>query len=553
MCAAVQLDQGYGDAAIAEFLVEPVRAFPPSPGADSAAVLREAVSARARRRARDALLLLLLIIFGFVSPLLLTLWVLTAALVAAARRISGGKDREGGRLIVLAMVALLLLLIGPQLVEMIGLGSLAFQLGAFSATAGDDFGSIVLLTLLLASILAIDEYCVVRLVTHSFRRSAFCPDARRLAAGWEKLIRTRGFHRFRSALDRVADADHRAHAPDQADVIVHRGFTPFVGAGVPVYEQLVAFRLEPDEEDDKEATNRARDDLPRGSFGRTSALDKIDVVDLHQHIADALGKLSKEPSSLSPGGRLVGLGRREQVLIPADRLVTSAGEPPQVDVLPTLEQPPVAQLSRFAARWLAQQPREWARYYCCYRVEAWDRDLMTSCYLHIGTDQQTVYFERVYCVLLPLKQQYRVIDRPVNPMHPLRTAIGELFLLPASVPHRLRSLFQQFRAIPQYQGEVVPDRYGAASSLRELAADDDVQSYFQSADVIRYIKVIDSVLVRAMGEYLEDHGYSAVEFQKIVAAPTNDFRGATFNNSAVGDRASVGRERSGNGPAKGQR
>ncbi|MGH3770726.1 MAG: hypothetical protein ACRDRW_04915, partial [Pseudonocardiaceae bacterium] len=45
LCAAAHLDEEFCDQAIAEFLVEPVRAIPPSPGVDSAAVLREAVAA----------------------------------------------------------------------------------------------------------------------------------------------------------------------------------------------------------------------------------------------------------------------------------------------------------------------------------------------------------------------------------------------------------------------------------------------------------------------------------------------------------------------------
>ncbi len=43
LSAAVHRNASYCDAAVSEFLVEPVRALPPSPGADSAAILRDAV------------------------------------------------------------------------------------------------------------------------------------------------------------------------------------------------------------------------------------------------------------------------------------------------------------------------------------------------------------------------------------------------------------------------------------------------------------------------------------------------------------------------------
>ncbi|HEX2297596.1 MAG TPA: hypothetical protein VHH34_03605, partial [Pseudonocardiaceae bacterium] len=67
LCAAVHLDAKFANEAIAEFLVEPVRSFTPSPGVDSAAVLREAVAARARRRIRDAVLLGLILFFVLVN------------------------------------------------------------------------------------------------------------------------------------------------------------------------------------------------------------------------------------------------------------------------------------------------------------------------------------------------------------------------------------------------------------------------------------------------------------------------------------------------------
>lgn len=49
LCAAAHVNSAFADGAVREFLSEPTRAVAPSPGIDSAAVLREAVAARARR------------------------------------------------------------------------------------------------------------------------------------------------------------------------------------------------------------------------------------------------------------------------------------------------------------------------------------------------------------------------------------------------------------------------------------------------------------------------------------------------------------------------
>ncbi|MGH3702424.1 MAG: hypothetical protein ACRDQY_23830, partial [Pseudonocardiaceae bacterium] len=74
LCAAAHLDEEFCDKAITEFLVEPVRAIPPSPGVDSTAVLREAVAAQTRRRIRDALLLALLGLLAITSREIVITW-----------------------------------------------------------------------------------------------------------------------------------------------------------------------------------------------------------------------------------------------------------------------------------------------------------------------------------------------------------------------------------------------------------------------------------------------------------------------------------------------
>ncbi|MCA1674937.1 MAG: hypothetical protein LC799_23030, partial [Actinobacteria bacterium] len=224
--------------------------------------------------------------------------------------------------------------------------------------------------------------------------------------------------------------------------------------------------------------------------------------------------------------------------------------PMQSRVLPDLSRPPVAQLPADAARVLAENPLEWSRYYSCFRVESWDRDLVTSCYLHIGTDQHMLYLEWTYCVLLPVSERYRSIDR-VRAWRPFLNGLVEWVVLPVSLVQRCRSVFHRHVPLSQRPGEVVPDRYGAARSLREIAADVDAQTYFQDADIERYVNVLDSALVRAVGQYLEECGYSVVEFTRRTAGNNfnifGDVIGSAFGkNSKVGD-VSVNTGRGGEG------
>lgn len=228
---------------------------------------------------------------------------------------------------------------------------------------------------------------------------------------------------------------------------------------------------------------------------------------------------------------------REQILASSDELVTNLVTAAGRLILPSRDRPPVPTVDLAAARGLATEPAEWARYYRCYRVETWDRDLTPSTYVHIGTDQKTLYFERVHCVVMPLASRFREIDRPVNDLLPLGQAITSLFLLPATVPGRVRGLVDK-QPISQRPGEIVPDRYGAAHSLRELASDTSrYRNYYQKADVHRYQKIVDRILYRSIESYLETRGFSADEFRQAFSQTIYDYRGADISNSSMGPNA----------------
>ncbi|MGH3858273.1 MAG: hypothetical protein ACRDSQ_01465, partial [Actinokineospora sp.] len=86
LCAAAHLDPGYATEAIKEFLVEPTRAVPPSPGVDAGAVLTEAVAARTRRKLVDLALLVLTVAFLVAAPLpLILLWLVLGVSVSIPR------------------------------------------------------------------------------------------------------------------------------------------------------------------------------------------------------------------------------------------------------------------------------------------------------------------------------------------------------------------------------------------------------------------------------------------------------------------------------------
>ncbi|QUQ62826.1 zinc ribbon domain-containing protein [Kutzneria sp. CA-103260] len=536
LCAAAQLSEGYANSAIREFLVEPLRAIPPAPGVDTTAVLREAVASRARRRIRDGVLLGLLAVLLFAGPIVFLPWLVFALLLALVLG-RFAMSRRGAAIlgIVLLLVVALIAVVGSvgfaalSIFSSLGSRSGSYDSGGTydstptTSDAGGGFSVSLLLTVIvllsIVAVVAVDQFAVQYLVYNRFSRTDFLADGRTSQHEWERRLRSLGLPTFHLPLQRVAATEHADQRADAADVVVHRGFSPFIGAGVPVHDQLIALPLEPSDEDEEP--------------------QPISVTGLHDHVTKAINRL-RTTSTLGPGRRLEDLVRREQVLIPADRLVIDHRIVPEI--LADLDHAPVSRVSVDEARALADAAVEWARYYSCYRVEAWDRDLTTSCYVHAGTDQKMLFLEWRFFALLPIMPVFRAIDQYRDPLlAPLKSTAVELMVLPATIVRRVASVFRRFTPLKQGVNEVMPAKYGADRSLREAAQADRVQSYFQDVDVERYVRILDSTLFRAVGEYLQDRGYSVVEFMKLADPQVNnyDLSGSTLIDSAVGTRSSV--------------
>lgn len=496
LCAAAHRYPEISDAFIKAFLLDEQRAVPPSPGLDTAAVLRDAVAARTRRRRRDALVLAMLGVLALLAPVAAALW-LILGLVSGAGRAGGGRTarRIGG--VASATTAGLLVVGAPVLVATVGFGTVPAFLGTAAAAALA--GGILL-------VLGADQISLHRLVYQRFQAGQFEPDHRNARDAWERGIRGLGHARFQAQLDRFAAADeYSSQAANKADVIVHRGPSPFIGSGLPLQTQTIALPLEAD---------------PARPQGTTD----INVTDLHAHVAAALVSLSSA-TSLVPGLRLEGILHREQVLIPADELIVNLRTQLGSAALKSLDQPPARHVSIRVARTLAEQPLEWARYYSCFRVESWNRDLATTCYFYAGTDQQLLYLELTHCILPPVMSEFQEIDYVVEfGDGPVCETAREFLRLPVTAWSRLKSLAHPMTAHKQRGRGVDPDRYGASMSLREhVAGKNDAKppSHFLRADATRYVKIVDTKLFTAVGDYLKHCGYDVAEFQRAVRTTIN--------------------------------
>lgn len=525
LCASTHLDDEFCRQVITEHLTEPTRQIPPTPGVDVVAVLRDAVSARRRRRIRDGTLLALLVLCLLSNPLATLNWASTAFVIRAVlprrrlvRRLldlAAGAVLNGGA--VLAVVAVLLVAGQsgrswfPTLWSLL-LPALNVFWIAFAALA--------------VLVLVADALLVDGLVRTEFRPGSFRADADTLPAGLHRTLRTCGVAGFRSALDRVARAQRRARSADEADVLVFRGDHPFVGAGVVDGDEAITVPLEP----------RSPDTVP----------SPVTTEGLYGAVASAVRDLHTA-ESLAPSGRLCGIHARDVVIVPARRLVSTLPRQPVPPLLASLDHAPVPAYPLEAARRLAERPQEWARYYRCFRVEAWDRDLAVTTWFSAGIDPRMLHLETVCTVLTPLDDRFHQADRvPSVPV--LLGALGRAVMLPTTVRRRIRSVTRRFRPARRQPGRVLPEAYGAGPTLREVAARPARGDFFQSADVVRYEQVVRTTVLHAVYRYLEDLGYAAADLdgraRRAAANPItlvdNRFGGVSVVARDVGAPLAVG-------------
>ncbi|GAB3487221.1 hypothetical protein [Amycolatopsis cihanbeyliensis] len=506
LCAAAHLDSDYADGAIREFLVEPTRPVPPSPGVHAASVLAEAVAARTRRKLRDGVLAVLMLLFLLSGGVgLLGTWVLLAVLICLPAMVRG---KRGDRSVaarttrVLIVFALLAVVLAVSLTDTLLEFAEEMEAGvAFDYWITDTWDVIGLVTLvLMPAVLVADRMVVWRLVTVWFGRLAGRRPADPFAT--ERPLFGISPPRFLHQVRRYQEEAPAGSATPGAPLVVYRGFDPFVGAGHARHPWSVAVPLEKLPEDTK----------PDGS-----PFEELSTELLYQRVREAMAVLP-ESTALSPDRRLRELRSTGVVFASSDELIDNVNNPVARSYLPRLDAPPADRLPAEEVDPLRTQPREWARYYLRFRVETWDRDLVMSMHLHAAVDPSTLYLEWTPCVLPPIKPEYQAIDTMArNSLVPVGQGLLRWLKLPVTILARLRHTLSWIRPLPHDPSVLVADRYGSLHSLRELAAAPEVQNYFQLLDIERYDKIMESRLLPAIIALMRDAGYSPAEFERQVS------------------------------------
>jgi hypothetical protein len=529
LCAAAHMDPAFADGAIREFLVEPTRPVPSSPGVDAAAVLAEAVAARTRRKLRDLAVVLLLA--GLVLLLaieVLAVWVVLAIVLSLPAIGSSVKKQSPAKvtayLIAAVVVAALLVYAGPPLLAELTDEPYGSSYDDAESTSDATVIGVVAIAALLLAVLATDRFVVWR---HLATR--FWPNRLTRVRPWlrDRPVFQVSPRRQLTGLWRYAEPHPTMAGPsgDGAPIplVVYRGFVPFVGAGRPEDPWSIAVPLER---------------LPD-----TTATGALTTATLYAGINAEITSL-RAARTLSPGQRLGELNIGELVIVSSDELIDHLAEPAAADFLTEPGAAPFTMLRRERAAIIRDNPLEWARYYQCYQVETWDRDLVVTVFVHVAVGEGALYVEWTPCVLRPIRRSYRKIDGMArSPLRPAARAVLDLLTLPVSLPGRLVHLLSFLRPLPQDRGVVNPGMYGSATSLRELAADRNVHNYFQLADVDRYVKMLEGRLIRAVSRMMRGAGYSPASFDAQAAAVVNNnvqIAGSVGGSVVIGSDNKVG-------------
>jgi hypothetical protein len=510
LAVAAHVDPLFAARVVTEYLTRPLRALPPSAGLDSAVVLREAVAAHTRRRIRDLVVAVLFTLLLFTSTGLTIAWLAVALAVAFGRR-------QSDRLTDLALPALVpvYLMVGLTVYVADQLGLMHFWPSVTGIAFAVLFGSAIFATLLY------DRYIEWWLVTRSFPRFAG-GHASQVWQG-EAQIRSLGTAPFLNKIDRVAQ-----HA-SESNVVVFRGSRPFVGAGRVAMTKSFVIPLVPAEADGEANGQPA---APH-TTGTGNPAGRFIPTELYSHLHNEYQKL-RSSSSLSPSMRLRNLDIRHMVAVAAKELLDNQQHPRFTWVLPDLERPPVQTLSLQQLTEVANQPVEWMRYYQQFQVESWDRDLVVSLFLHVGCDDRMLYIEWTCCVLNPIDPSYRDLQPRRKPW---RAALTDQLTLPITAWYRARSAATRIKVeeIPEL---VTAGTYGTSHSIRELAANDRTNNYFERADVDRYCTILVRHMSGAIADFLNSRGISSREFMarvtQIIDQSVNNYGINTGNMGGQG-------------------
>ncbi len=323
-------------------------------------------------------------------------------------------------------------------------------------------------------------------------------------------------------LDRDAFAQEFAGGlPNEGNVIVYSGFSPFVGSGWNMGGWSFAI------------------DLSRGKPGLVANMPQpFELKDLYAHLAGAFRALHL------PGVRIT------RKLFVSGRSVRR--EP---DLLPDIYEQPATFVDDAALQAYSENKSQCVRHYLNIVSSDWDGELVVSLFVRVTRLSSKMFVEFNALLLPPLKERFYELDRH-GPDSGFAEAIQTIIAAAIRAPFqaiyapfafwgRVQERMGKYRKLSQEKDLARKDRlfdYGARKSIREQATGTDWRVYFQKLDKEMHSKILQQHLLDTLVDYLDERGVDTSDIKERVTQILNNgviVSGGSINaeGMAVGDGA----------------
>ena len=296
-----------------------------------------------------------------------------------------------------------------------------------------------------------------------------------------------------------ANLDHGAGFPVSAqNLLIYKGFTPFVGAGVNLGGWSFTVDIDKPGEND---------------FARALPPEPIpfEVNELYTAINDAIHSLRLDRMNIDDYCFVNGAEIRD------DR-----------QVLPNVFGRPIQRLDQPSADAFKKTSDPRIRHYQWVRVHDWGNELVMSYFLRCALRGSSLFVEINRFLLTPLSAEYHAADSLAQPSFAefftrfiKSVIIGPLFacfaalLLFAKFNEFLEHLFNTKNRRRRKEIECNPlYNYGAQASLRQMLSSGYFSHYFQKLDGDFYTKVLEHQILDSVVDFLDEHNINTSEIRE---------------------------------------
>lgn len=515
LCSAAFAIPGFADRVVEELIGEMRRSVPPSHGFDLDPILRQCFRVRRRDALQQFVATVLLLVALVLNPLVVIVAAFFGALVRMSRSDTLRRLLQRSHLWFLRWWLYWFLagcLVGFGYLVMTWVPGAGALFDALLDVTGADHPWPALVTLL--AIVGVsyafrrDDY---RVITTEFAQNAAHP-RRKLR---DTLIE-----------DRLA----QVAAAQRGNVIVHHD-DPFLGCGkVEQAWSITATLRSPDPGDERPVTV----DAVALNNRLKTAIEamRADWLDDRQQVTG----LSVRPYVVADGVR----DEHDPVIDPESRMPFTLADDSTVDTIVASPQGGLRQYLRVVIPVRGKAIRDPGGDVI---LNAQALGISVSAFVHIAVEGGMLYAEFLGTVLPPLRPECRLPDtlRPEKAgSYALGGVLRNAVVDVVAGPFRLaRSLRQAVRLRLRMHGSVREAAefrthdYGATFSIRDLAsAPESENSFLQTLDGIKYIKLVDRIVGQTITEFLIENGVDPREFRQAVAQ-------ITVNNSNIFQIGSV--------------